>query len=164
MDRSTTCCFTGHRKLPRGSVRYLIPRVTDGIQYLIDRGYRDFVVGGALGFDTVAARALICLKVTGYEIGMHLMLPCRNQDANWPEFDRGVYRNMIEQADSVQYVSEEYTPTCMMQRNQAMVDVSSACIAYVARSHSGAGQTMRMAQKAGLTVFNLAPEFENASV
>lgn len=163
MDRTTTCCFTGHRKLPRGSVRHLIPRVTDGIKYLVERGYRDFITGGALGFDTVAARALICMKISGYDIGFHLVLPCKDQDRAWSSYDRAAFREILTHADTVRYLSDSYTPTCMAQRNREMVNLSSACIAFVSRPRSGAGQTLRMANEAGLTVYNLAHEFENAS-
>lgn len=156
MERSHTCCFTGHRTLPNGVALNLIARVTDGVNYLLGLGYRDFVLGGALGFDTICARALICMKVSGYDFGIHLVLPCRDQDATWLYDDKTVYREILRLADSVEFISETYTPSCMSERNKRMVELSSACIAYVEHSKSGAGQTLRLAQSAGLSVYNLA--------
>ena len=121
MERETTCCLTGHRKLPQGAARHVISRVTDGAMYLIDRGYTDFILGGALGFDTLAARALICMKVSGYDLKLHLFLPCPNQDAAWSQYDRMEYRDLLEQADSFRYCSERYYTGCMAARNKAIL-------------------------------------------
>ena len=60
-------------------------------------------------------------------------------------------------ADEVICLSSRYYDGCMQKRNQAMVDVSSACIAYLTRPRSGAGQTVRMAENAALTVIHVAP-------
>lgn len=156
MERRSTCCFTGHRTLPRGVALHLIARVTDGVNYLLGLGYRDFILGGALGFDTICARALICMKISGYDLGIHLILPCRDQDATWLSDDKAVYREIVRLADSVEFISETYTPSCMAERNKRMVDMSSACISYVEHMKSGAGQTLRMARASGLSIYNLA--------
>lgn len=163
MERDQTCCFTGHRTLPRGIIRHLIPRITDGVSYLLDHNVRHFWLGGAIGFDTVCARTLLCMKFSGYDLDIHLALPCNDQDALWPSEDREIYREVMKYATSVTHIEEHYNKWCMSKRNQFMIDSSSFCIAYVERAKSGAGQTLRMAQKAGLTVYNLAPDVIKAS-
>ena len=54
-----TCCFTGHRKIPTGQYDDLRLRLDAAIEMMIGRGYRFFGVGGALGFDTMAALSVI---------------------------------------------------------------------------------------------------------
>ena len=49
------CCFTGHRNLPIDSMRAIYSRLGRAVRYAYDRGVREFRVGGALGFDTLAA-------------------------------------------------------------------------------------------------------------
>ena len=43
-------------------------------------------------------------------------------------------------------------------RNAEMVKASSAVIAYLTRPRSGTGQTVRLAERSGARVFNLAQE------
>ena len=59
-------------------------------------------------------------------------------------------------ANYVVYVNDFATPDCMKQRNQYMVDHSSACIAYrdPAVWKSGTAQIVRMAEKSGLEIIN----------
>ncbi len=163
MERRQTCCFTGHRTLPRGVIRHLIPRVTDGVSYLLDHDVRHFLLGGAVGFDTVCARALLCMKLSGFDLDIHLVLPCREQDCFWSPEDREIYREVMRYATSVKEIEDYYTPKCMAQRNRFLINSSSVCIAYVEHAKSGAGQTLRMAQKAGLTIYNLASEIAKQS-
>ena len=61
-DKNFTCCFTGHREIaPQHLGR--IPKALDGIlRALIAQGYHTFASGGALGFDTMAAEAVLKLK------------------------------------------------------------------------------------------------------
>ena len=70
------------------------------------------------------------------------------------------YEYILGRADSVEYLSEEYTDGCMRERNQRLVDLSDILIAYVSRYSSGAAQTVRMAEKAGKTVYNLYPSLQ----
>jgi len=60
-NREHTVCFTGHRALnhqDENLVRQLWPLLEE----LYRRGYRDFLCGGALGFDTVAAEYVVQLR------------------------------------------------------------------------------------------------------
>ena len=58
----TTCCFTGHRRIPPEAVAPLRERLEAEIESLIRQGVRYFGAGGALGFDTLAAEAVLDLK------------------------------------------------------------------------------------------------------
>ena len=55
----TTCCFTGHRRIPPEVVAPLRERLEAEIESLIRQGVRYFGAGGALGFDPLAAEAVL---------------------------------------------------------------------------------------------------------
>ena len=65
-----TCAFIGHRpeKMPWGKdengplgVEFKF-RLRVALEYLIGRGYTDFLSGGARGFDTIAAEIVLSLR------------------------------------------------------------------------------------------------------
>ncbi len=153
---AVTCCFTGHRVIPKGDLFTVCERTQAAIRKLYADGYRHFVAGGALGFDTLAAKTVLALKPHLEGITLTLILPCADQSDAWGEKDRAEYERIKSLADEVVCLAPAYFDGCMQKRNQAMVDASSACIAYLTRSRSGAGQTVRMAEKRGLRVFNVA--------
>ena len=90
-EKSNTCCFTGHRDISAVTYSQLAERLEPLLMTLISNGYRYFVCGGALGFDTFAETYISSLKMRGYDIKLVLMLPCRDQTARWSEYDRMVY-------------------------------------------------------------------------
>lgn len=157
-ERPITCCFTGHRTVPKASEAQIRARLAAAVQGLYLQGYRRFVAGGAVGFDTMAADVVLAFRRHYPEISLILMLPCADQDAKWTSEEKAVYQKQKDEADEVILLAERYFDGCMQKRNQAMVDASSACIAYLTRARSGAGQTVRMAERAGLSITNVALE------
>ena len=58
-----TCCLTGHRIIPPGEEQKIYTRTRYILQKLIrEKNVRYFGVGGAVGFDMLAAEYLISLK------------------------------------------------------------------------------------------------------
>ena len=53
------CCFTGHRNIHPGEIKKTEEQIRLKVFDLIDKGVRTFYVGGALGFDTLAAEVLM---------------------------------------------------------------------------------------------------------
>ena len=126
------------------------------IETLIAQGVTNFISGGALGFNQMAASLIAAKKETGKNIHLIFALPCKNQDANWDEKQKALYRDLLSEADEVNYVSEEYSPFCMKRRNQYMVEHSAYCICALLHEKSGTGQTVRLARKKGSRIFNVA--------
>ena len=155
--RAITCCFTGHRQIPKVEYPAVRARLTYAIRDLYEKGYRRFVAGGAIGFDTLAAEIVLALRRHYPDVSLILMLPCADQDARWSSEDKAVYQKQKGEADEVILLAERYFDGCMQKRNAAMVDASSACIAYLTHARSGAGQTVRMAERAGLQIIHTAP-------
>lgn len=156
--RPITACFTGHRSLQLSYKETLLHRLSEFLEGLIVyRGYRYFGNGGAIGFDLLAADAVLALKVKYPQVKLIMVLPCPDQTQKW--VDTGAvdhYQKILKAADKVTYTSEKYTDACYAIRNQHMVSNSSLVIAYCYREGSGTGQTVRMAREAGLEVVNLA--------
>ncbi len=155
--KEKTCCFTGHRVIEAKKIPLVKQALTAEITARIKEGYEIFVTGGAIGFDTLAADSVLELKKTYPHIKLQLVLPCKNQDIKWRYEQKKHYAEILSSADSCEYVSSLYTPTCMKERNKKMIELSSALIAYcdIGKLHSGSVQTLNFARKSGIKIYNL---------
>ena len=154
--REKTCCFTGHRELPAGWSQWkLATKLEKTIIEQINSGIRFFGVGGALGFDTLAAQTVLRLKKKYPDIKLILVLPCVDQTRGWPTEDVEEYERIKSRADKVVYTSQEYTQGCMHKRNRHLVDHSSVCVCYLAKESGGTAFTVNYAKKQGLEVINI---------
>lgn len=154
--KDKTCCFTGHRKLPIKKIDHIIKRLDHEIETLINQGVTTFLSGGAIGFDQIAASLIICKKELGANIRLVFILPCRNQDERWTMEQQQLYKNLLNEADEIRYISEEYTDECMRLRNYFMVENSSHCICALISKYSGTAQTVSYAKEKGLNIINVA--------
>ena len=59
--REKTCCFTGHRNIPRGEEAAVRARVREEALRQMARGIDTFLVGGAVGFDMFVTEYLLSL-------------------------------------------------------------------------------------------------------
>ena len=158
-----TCAFTGHRNIKDGHKNALSGLLARAIGYAYEKGCRRFITGGALGFDTAAAREILRFRISHPDVTLVLFLPCFDQDAAWTARQRDSYDYILSSADEVKYISEAYDKSCMKRRNQAMADECDIMIAYVARDYSGAAQTLRMARSLEKEIYNLYPELDKGS-
>ena len=150
------CCFTGHRKINGDTMRALSLLLDRALERLIADGVSVFRTGGAMGFDTLAALKILELKKRGADIRLELYLPCRTQADRWSECSREYYGYILENADSVTYISDEYVKGCMHERNRRMVDGSQFCIGFCVTEGGGSSYTIDYAKTRNLRVINLA--------
>ncbi len=151
------CIFTGHRMIPREH-REQLPALLDmAIVSAYELGCKTFLAGGALGFDRMAADAVIRARNCYPDIFLGILVPCRDQDKGWSEEERSAYRYQLAAADSVEVLAEAYYDGCMRARNQALVDRGDVCITYLTSYRSGSAQTVKMAEAARLKIVHLAP-------
>lgn len=155
-QRESTCCFTGHRSIPEGDLIPLKKRLCSAIEQLIKRGVTTFISGGAVGFDILAAKAVLYIKKSHPEISLVMVLPCRDQHAKWRTKEKTEYEEVLKVADDIYCLNESYCTGCMHQRNRVMVEASSYCIAYCTKASGGSAYTMDLAQSQGLEILNIA--------
>lgn len=156
------CAFTGHRTVKPEHRAQLCDRLARAVEYVYSLGVRDFYTGGAVGFDTLAAREVLRFRITHPDVSLRLVLPCLNQDERWSDAQRERYSYVLQNAESVEYVAEEYTRGCMKERNRRLAELCDVMIAYVYRDGSGSSQTVRMARELGRQVYNISPTVEVA--
>lgn len=154
-NQKHTCCFSGHRALPLAKIESILLRLNFEVENLINQGVTNFISGGALGFDQVAASLIIAKKKMGRDIRLIFALPCRNQDERWSEAQKRLFRGLIAEADEIIYVSEEYYYGCMEKRNHYMVDQSAYCICAHLYPMSGTEQTVKYARQNGVKLINV---------
>lgn len=160
MEKEYSCFFTGHRKLPKNRIDTIKKLLIQKIKYLIeDKGVETFIAGGALGFDTLAARTVTELKEEYPFIKLYLYLPCNDQSRLWSAEDKYEWWMIMTKADGYKYVTDgPYVEGCMQKRNYKMADDAYYGIAYCVLARSGTGMTMHYAEEHGGILDNLADE------
>ena len=152
-----TCCFTGHRRMPGGERgEKILALLMKTLRSLARKGVCEFRAGGAIGFDTLAALAVLELKEEFKDVRLVLVLPCRDQEKGWNEQDRAIYREILSRADEVVCLREYYVRGCMHERNRALVNGADVCLAYCTEETGGTAYTVDYANKKGIRVINLA--------
>ena len=150
--KNKSCCFTGHRDIASGKIPIVKEKLVAAINDAVSRGYTDFYNGGALGFDIMAAEAVLEIKKTNPLIRLHIIVPCENQALKWGKKEIERYEAVKAAADEVKVLSPHYFRGCMQIRNRYMVDASSICIAFVERSSGGSADTVKYARQKGTEV------------
>lgn len=157
---SGICCFSGHRIVPaqvREELELLLEKHITG---QFEHGVRCFLCGGAMGFDAIAARAVLKARERMDDISLSLAIPYRGMEQRWPLPEKQEFENILAAADSVHYLAESYDRDCMLRRNRYMIEKSETCICYMTRNTGGTAYTVAQAVKKGCTVINLALELE----
>ena len=155
-QRGKTAFFTGHRHIPAEAYPKMQKHLEEELRRLIQQGVRYFGAGGALGFDTMAAQAVLKLRLSFPHIRLILVLPCRDQAKKWSAPDIRTYRQILGGADKAVYVSEHYYDGCMQKRNRHMADHSAVCLCYLTKASGGTAYTVDYARAQGLSVINIA--------
>ncbi len=155
-QKESTCCFTGHRSIPAEYISKVKRQLCNAIEQLFKCGITTFISGGAVGFDILAAKAVLYIKKSHPEISLVMILPCRDQHAKWGAREKTEYENVLKVADEIYCLNDKYCTGCMHQRNRVMVDASSHCIAYCTKTSGGTAYTLDLARDAGLEVLNVA--------
>lgn len=164
ISKTATACFSGYRpekfpfQLNMDSPEFEI--LQDNIEIAIKKaaqaGYSTFLCGMAAGFDLVCADIFYDVResVAEFEhLKLAAIVPFRGHKVseNW----RTLYIRTISRADHVKILLPAYEPGCYFGRNNWMVKNSSHLICYWDGKEGGTSQTVHLAQKAGLTIYNI---------
>lgn len=156
--RDQTCCFTGHRGIPAEQIPIIQESLKDAVRGLVGNGGIYYGAGGALGFDTLAARCILELKEEFPQIRLILVLPRLSQAAKWKEYDQAAYGEIKARVDKCRYISHEHTRDCMFKRDRHLADNSGTCICYLTQNRGGTTYTVDYAKGQRLRIINLADE------
>ena len=155
--RQRTCCFTGHREIPAKDLPSILRRTEQAIRQLIEQGVVFFGVGGAIGYDTEAAKLLFRLSATDYpQIKVILVYPFEGFTSRWSDEQREEYARLLPQYDKAVCVAQSASREAYLARDRHLVDGSAYCIAYCTRNSGGTAYTLRYAMDKGVEIYNVA--------
>lgn len=152
INKAKTACVSGHRALPKN---FDEKKLKNAFLTLINDGYDTFLVGMALGFDTICFRLLEQIREQE-KIKIVACVPCEEQDKLFNALQKKEYRQMLESADQKIVLSKTYNRQCMQKRNKFMVDNSSIVIAYLSQDFGGTKNTIEYAKVNNVVVVNMA--------
>ena len=150
-----TCCFTGHQDIPKCDEQKIITRVRYLVSALLRHGVMYFGVGGAVGFDMLAAEYLLHLRDDlKKDIRIISVLPFPDWRAAWTADQVRRQDEIMRRSDKVTFVSPAYSRGVYLARDRKLVDGSAYCISYCHRTTGGTAYTVRYARKKGLIIYN----------
>ena len=157
--RYYSCFFTGHRIIGNDELTEKVYRLIliKAEELIIHNGVDTFICGGAIGFDTLAGRAVIKLKKKYPYIKLILYIPCYDHYKKWSTEDKAIWKYIVSFSDNAMYVKQgPYEEGCMQERNKKMADDAHYCIAYCIKKGTGTGMTVKYAQAKSCNIDNLA--------
>ena len=165
MNKTQSCCFTGHRaeKLPWTSeddprCLALKQRLWDSLTALYASGVRHFICGMATGCDMYFGEAVVALRAERPDVTLEAAIPFEGQSRRWDERTRRRYYRLAEECDRQTLLHHNYTPDCMMDRNRYMVDHAGVLLAVYNGSPGGTRATMLYAMRQGLEIIEIPVE------
>ena len=153
MQTGFAVCVSGHRpeKLPEGApLRMMQSLLFRELETAILDGAGVFYTGLARGVDLWAADMILHLRRQYPAVRLICVLPFSDRLRTAGSAERFHVRALMQAADRVILLSEHYYRGCYRDRNAYMVQNSRRLIALIADVRSGTGQTVRMAERAGL--------------
>lgn len=146
--------LTGHRpeRLGYAKESYATPEWQRMIAWLKlkikENNITDAYCGMAHGADIAYGLAVSKLKIEGYPINLHCILPCKGYNEKDP-----MHKFLRQRADEWVELSEEFYKGCDDVRDQYMVDHSDKLFAiWDGNNVGGVWSTIRKAQKKGIEI------------
>lgn len=158
MERS--CCFCGWREVPPGR-QLQVERLLEGaVAKLAREGVTRFLSGGAPGFETLAARAVLRVRERIPEVRLVLVLPCGDLTWGWGKEDAAAYREIAAGADLRVSLAPRYFPGCIQRQGRYLVDHSGVCLCWFPPGGRGGygWHSVIYARERGVPVWELGAE------
>lgn len=163
------CAFTGHR--PGKMAFYgesdpaclkLMGEIHRQIEIAVEKGFRNFISGMAIGVDQWAAISVLDLKRIYPDIRLYAALPYPMQSEKWFNWQKERYFDLLSLCEKVYVVSEEYSKSAPNFRNAFMIDHADLLIAvYDGKTAGGTKNTFEMAMKKGIETVIIPPSDED---
>lgn len=156
IDKSQTIAFTGHRNINPDNIGTLKNDLTHTIREQYINGYTTFIVGGAVGFDLLAAETIIELQKEFTDIQLFCAVPYAGHHQYFKDEDKQRYIRIAEKATTNIILSSRYYDGSFLHRNDYMIKNCSLLIAYCNGAfRSGTAYTIRRATANNISIINL---------
>ena len=163
MNKEITCCFAGPRRprLPMNGNEYseeIIALKTEIRSAVFDAyydGFRFFMSGMADGFDLFAAETVLSMKEEFDGLSLVAVLPYSGVQNNHSAAVSRRINLVLQNADMVISLLDDYIPGCELMRNKYMVDNSARIIGYYNGLSNGTAHCWKYALENGLETVNL---------
>lgn len=192
LGKDKTVTFTGHRPNGLGfekgkAYRYetyapFLPWLDKTLETFIEEGFRNFVTGGAQGFDQMVFWSVQRLKKKYKDIKNIVFVPFKGQETRWAKtgvFSQKEYKEMLQQADDIVFCSQLDDSATYFQivnalkkRNECMLNASKRLCGLWSRPELQAGSLNRggtyncwtRAQKKKLETVRLCYDIQNGTM
>ena len=84
INQKNTCCFSGHRIVKSQDYDNILANLDKILETLYNKGITNFISGGALGFDTLAAESVINIQISG----LYLLFRAKTRLANGTRYKK----------------------------------------------------------------------------
>ncbi len=139
-----SCAFTGHRELLPD---FDAAGLWDAIEGVIKKGAEVFYNGMAVGFDMLAAEAVLTLRKKYPHIKLVACIPFYNQEKYYNDTDKARYARILKEADEQVVLSESFSREAPLKRDRYMADQADVLIAYCKKSQGGTAYTVNYFKK-----------------
>ena len=155
-EKEKSITFTGHRIIPLVRQEEVRARLTTTVAFAYKSGMTRFYCGMALGFDLMAAEVVLSLKEQFPDIRLIAVVPFSGQSDRWDSSEQERYHRILDKADKVVTLSENYFRGCLLRRNDYMLSHSCGVIAYFdGKPNGGTFYTVRKAGRMKMDVVNI---------
>jgi len=151
-------CVTGHRYITNNSINR---KATNHlIKLAVESGYTKFLVGMSRGADFLFAEVLM-----GRKLNWTAIIPCTNQTHLWNYQDKDKHKSLIDKADDMIILHDNYQHGVMHYRNEYMVDNSEMLLAiYDDSGKGGTYHTVNLALKKHKQILQFNPQTHEFNV
>lgn len=162
-----SCSFIGYSSFASKNDPAVVNNLRILLAILAENGVTDFYADGSCGWGMCCEYSVHLLKKDHPQTKLHLVLPCppEQQTSNWSEELKITYDVLVENADSVEVVSENNNENCMSECNMRLAEYGDICVCYYDKndSESDTAKAVRAAGESKKIILNMCfdPEKKN---
>ena len=161
-EKDKAVAFTGYRTakiLKTSNNPHLIDEINSNLEKHIlalhEEGYDTFISGMSEGFDLLSAGAVIRVRMKHPQIKLLIAIPFMGQELSYSPQDKQLYDIIYQLANKVVLISDDYHERAFLDRNDFMLNNSSAIICYYDGQRGGTMYTYNRAVKSDMKIINL---------
>lgn len=156
--KNRTVCVTGPKpdKLPdNGSRNSQMIKVLKSFLYKamldsVEEGYNCFITGFTEGIELWAGEIVLDFKAQKKDVRLVVVSPYNDYVSRFRNAEKFMAGNITLKADQIVHISEKYTPGCIKQRIEYMLDRSGKLITVAPKDSARKGTAINYAERNGI--------------